>query len=109
MLCLRTSYVNYNVVLQLSNLCKALIMLPSLSSHVYSACMCFALQAWGRTIILGLDEMDKKLSFNPLEILQGRKLKYVAFGGFKNSDIPKLVDKYMNNVNSHSFVIPYHL
>lgn len=51
---------------------------------------------WGRILLLGLDEMDKKLSFNPLEILEGRKLKYVAFGGFKKSDIPSLVDKYMN-------------
>jgi Zn-dependent alcohol dehydrogenase len=52
---------------------------------------------WGRTIIMGLNEMDKKLSFNPLELLEGRKLKFVCFGDFKNSDIPKLVDKYMNN------------
>jgi Zn-dependent alcohol dehydrogenase len=51
----------------------------------------------GRTIIMGLNEMDKKLSFNPLELLEGRKLKFVCFGDFKNSDIPKLVDKYMNN------------
>lgn len=40
--------------------------------------------------MVGLDEMDKKLCFNPLELLEGRELKYVAFGGFKNSDIPNL-------------------
>jgi len=52
---------------------------------------------WGTTVILGLDEMGKKLCFDPLELLEGRELKYIAFGGFKISDIPNLVDKYMNN------------
>lgn len=92
-------------VLQWSNWCEVLIKSVTFSV-IFWACMCFALQVWGRTLLLGLAEMDKKLSFNPLEILEGRKLKYVVFGGFKKSDIPRLVDKYMNNVISHSFSGP---
>eukprot|EP01018_Ginkgo_biloba_P011386 Gb_11872 [translate_table: standard] len=52
---------------------------------------------WGRAVIMGLDEIDKKLCFSPLELHDGRKLKLGPFGGFRRSDVPKLVDRYLNN------------
>ncbi|KAH9323553.1 hypothetical protein KI387_018192, partial [Taxus chinensis] len=52
---------------------------------------------WGRAVILGIDEIGKKLCFSPLELHDGRKLKLAPFGGFKVSDVSKLVDKFMNN------------
>ena len=60
-------------------------------------------------MILGLDEIDKKMCFSPLELHDGRKLKLAPFGRFKISDVPKLVDKYMNNVTSQSQSFSYFL
>lgn len=48
-------------------------------------------------MILGIDDVDKKICFSPLELHDGRKLKLAPFGCFKISDVPKLVDRYMNN------------
>lgn len=53
-------------------------------------------------MILGIDDIDKKMCFSPLELHDGRKLKLAPFGCLKISDVPKLVDKYMNNVTSQS-------
>ena len=53
-------------------------------------------------MILGIDDIDKKMCFSPLELHDGRKLKLAPFGCLNISDVPKLVDKYMNNVTSQS-------
>ena len=58
-------------------------------------------------VILGIDDIDKKICFSPLELHDGRKLKLAPFGGFKIFDVPKLVDRFMNTVFLVISYMPY--
>jgi S-(hydroxymethyl)glutathione dehydrogenase/alcohol dehydrogenase len=51
---------------------------------------------WGTTVLVGLPPMGESLSVNPWDYLFGRRLIGTWFGGAKGrSDVPKIVDLYM--------------
>ena len=53
---------------------------------------------WGQSIIIGVAGAGKEIATRPFQLVTGRVWKGTAFGGFKSrSDVPKLVDSYMDN------------
>ncbi|MCI24114.1 alcohol dehydrogenase-like 6-like, partial [Trifolium medium] len=54
---------------------------------------------WGVTVALGVPRVKPKISAHYSLFLRGRTLKGSIFGGWKpKSDLPSLVEKYMNKV-----------
>ena len=54
-------------------------------------------RGWGTSVIIGVAEADKEISTRPFQLVTGRVWKGTAFGGAKGrSDVPKIVDWYMN-------------
>lgn len=52
---------------------------------------------WGTSVIIGVAGAGKEISTRPFQLVTGRTWKGTAFGGFKSrSQVPGLVDKYMN-------------
>jgi S-(hydroxymethyl)glutathione dehydrogenase / alcohol dehydrogenase len=52
---------------------------------------------WGLTTIVGIAAHDSRTSLNPMMFLTGRRIKGSIFGGAKGrTDLPKVVDWYMN-------------
>lgn len=58
------------------------------------------LQGWGTSVIVGVAASGQEISTRPFQLVTGRVWKGTAFGGFKSrSQVPWLVEKYMNKVS----------
>lgn len=54
-------------------------------------------RGWGTSVIIGVAEAGKEISTRPFQLVTGRVWKGTAFGGARGrTDIPKIVDWYMN-------------
>ncbi len=54
-------------------------------------------RGWGTSIIIGVAEAGKEISTRPFHLVTGRYWRGTAFGGAKGrSDVPKIVDLYMD-------------
>ncbi len=54
-------------------------------------------RGWGESIIIGVAEAGKEISTRPFQLVTGRNWRGTAFGGAKGrTDVPKIVDWYMN-------------
>ena len=54
-------------------------------------------KGWGTSIIIGVAEAGKEISTRPFQLVTGRNWRGTAFGGAKGrSDVPEIVDWYMN-------------
>ena len=54
-------------------------------------------RGWGTSIIIGVAEAGKEVSTRPFQLVTGRNWRGTAFGGAKGrTDVPKIVDWYMN-------------
>ena len=54
-------------------------------------------RGWGTSIIIGVAEAGKEIATRPFQLVTGRNWRGTAFGGAKGrSDVPKIVDWYMN-------------
>ncbi|MBW8755808.1 MAG: S-(hydroxymethyl)glutathione dehydrogenase/class III alcohol dehydrogenase [Sphingomonadales bacterium] len=54
-------------------------------------------RGWGQSIIIGVAEAGKEIATRPFQLVTGRVWKGTAFGGAKGrTDVPKIVDWYMN-------------
>lgn len=60
------------------------------------------MQGWGVAVLVSLPNKDDVFKTNPMNFLQERTLKGTFFGNYKPlSDIPSVVEKYMNKVISY--------
>ena len=54
-------------------------------------------RGWGTSVIIGVAEAGKEISTRPFQLVTGRNWRGTAFGGAKGrTDVPKIVDWYMN-------------
>ena len=54
-------------------------------------------RGWGVSVIIGVAEAGKEIATRPFQLVTGRVWKGTAFGGAKGrTDVPKIVDWYMN-------------
>jgi len=54
-------------------------------------------RGWGQSIIIGVAGAGKEIQTRPFQLVTGRVWKGTAFGGARGrSDVPKIVDWYMN-------------
>jgi S-(hydroxymethyl)glutathione dehydrogenase/alcohol dehydrogenase len=54
-------------------------------------------KGWGESIIIGVAASGKEISTRPFQLVTGRVWRGTAFGGAKGrTDVPKIVDWYMN-------------
>lgn len=54
-------------------------------------------RGWGESIIIGVAEAGKEIATRPFQLVTGRTWKGTAFGGARGrTDVPKIVDWYMN-------------
>ncbi|MCC7394971.1 MAG: S-(hydroxymethyl)glutathione dehydrogenase/class III alcohol dehydrogenase [Sphingomonadaceae bacterium] len=54
-------------------------------------------RGWGTSIIIGVAEAGKEIATRPFQLVTGRNWRGTAFGGAKGrSDVPKIVDLYMD-------------
>ena len=54
-------------------------------------------RGWGTRIIIGVAEAGKEIATRPFQLVTGRNWRGTAFGGAKGrTDVPKIVDWYMN-------------
>lgn len=54
-------------------------------------------RGWGESIIIGVAGAGQKISTRPFQLVTGRTWKGTAFGGARGrTDVPKIVDWYMN-------------
>ena len=54
-------------------------------------------KGWGRSIIIGVAEAGAEIATRPFQLVTGRKWEGSAFGGARGrTDVPKIVDWYMN-------------
>jgi len=54
-------------------------------------------RGWGTSVIIGVAESGKEISTRPFQLVTGRVWKGTAFGGARGrTDVPKIVDWYMN-------------
>lgn len=54
-------------------------------------------KGWGQSVIVGVAGAGQEISTRPFQLVTGRVWKGTAFGGVKGrSDLPGIVDKYMN-------------
>jgi len=59
------------------------------------------LQGWGVAVLVGVPSKDDSFKTNPMNFLSERTLKGTFFGNYKpRSDLPSVVEKYMNKVTS---------
>jgi S-(hydroxymethyl)glutathione dehydrogenase/alcohol dehydrogenase len=55
-------------------------------------------KGWGRSIIIGVAPAGAEISTRPFQLVTGRKWEGSAFGGARGrTDVPKIVDWYMEN------------
>ncbi|MHA6723287.1 S-(hydroxymethyl)glutathione dehydrogenase/class III alcohol dehydrogenase [Sphingomonas sp. RS2018] len=54
-------------------------------------------RGWGTSIVIGVAEAGKEIATRPFQLVTGRNWRGTAFGGAKGrTDVPKIVDWYMN-------------
>ena len=54
-------------------------------------------RGWGVSVIIGVAESGKEIATRPFQLVTGRVWKGTAFGGARGrTDVPKIVDWYMN-------------
>ena len=54
-------------------------------------------RGWGTSVIIGVAEAGKEISTRPFQLVTGRNWRGTAFGGARGrTDVPKIVDWYMN-------------
>jgi len=54
-------------------------------------------RGWGTSIIIGVAEAGNEIATRPFQLVTGRNWRGTAFGGAKGrTDVPKIVDWYMN-------------
>lgn len=54
-------------------------------------------RGWGVSVVIGVAEAGKEIATRPFQLVTGRVWKGTAFGGAKGrTDVPKIVDWYMN-------------
>jgi S-(hydroxymethyl)glutathione dehydrogenase / alcohol dehydrogenase len=54
-------------------------------------------RGWGTSVIIGVAEAGKEIATRPFQLVTGRNWRGTAFGGAKGrTDVPKIVDWYMN-------------
>ncbi len=54
-------------------------------------------RGWGKSVIIGVAEAGKEISTRPFQLVTGRVWMGTAFGGARGrSDVPKIVDWYMD-------------
>ena len=54
-------------------------------------------RGWGTSIIIGVAESGKEIATRPFQLVTGRNWRGTAFGGARGrTDVPKIVDWYMN-------------
>jgi S-(hydroxymethyl)glutathione dehydrogenase/alcohol dehydrogenase len=54
-------------------------------------------RGWGTSVIIGVAEAGKEIATRPFQLVTGRNWRGTAFGGAKGrTDVPKIVDMYMN-------------
>ena len=54
-------------------------------------------RGWGVSVMIGVAEAGKEISTRPFQLVTGRVWKGTAFGGARGrTDVPKIVDWYMN-------------
>jgi len=67
-------------------------------------------KGWGRSIIIGVAEAGKEISTRPFQLVTGRKWEGSAFGGARGrTDVPKIVDWYMEGKLNIDDLITHHL
>lgn len=74
--------------------CFECVGLVSLMEQAYACCR----KGWGKTIILGVEKPESRISLPCADVLQsGKTLTGALFGGLKaKSDIPILLKRYMD-------------
>jgi S-(hydroxymethyl)glutathione dehydrogenase/alcohol dehydrogenase len=56
-------------------------------------------RGWGESIVIGVAEAGKEIATRPFQLVTGRVWKGTAFGGARGrTDVPKIVDWYMNGM-----------
>ena len=51
---------------------------------------------WGTSIVIGVAEAGKEISTRPFQLVTGRNWRGTTFGGGRGrTDVPKIVDRYM--------------
>jgi S-(hydroxymethyl)glutathione dehydrogenase/alcohol dehydrogenase len=56
-------------------------------------------RGWGESIVIGVAEAGKEIATRPFQLVTGRVWKGSAFGGARGrTDVPKIVDWYMNGL-----------
>ena len=67
------------------------------NTHVMRQALECTHKGWGRSIIIGVAEAGAEISTRPFQLVTGRKWEGSAFGGARGrSDVPKIVDWYMD-------------
>ena len=62
-------------------------------------------QGWGVAVIVGVPKKDDEFKTHPMNFLNERTLKGTFYGNYKpRTDLPGVVEKYMNKVTSHFFL-----
>jgi S-(hydroxymethyl)glutathione dehydrogenase / alcohol dehydrogenase len=55
-------------------------------------------RGWGESVIIGVAEAGKEIATRPFQLVTGRVWRGTAFGGARGrTDVPKIVDWYMEN------------
>lgn len=67
-------------------------------------------KGWGQSIIIGVAAAGQEISTRPFQLVTGRVWKGSAFGGARGrTDVPKIVDWYMENKINIDDLITHHL
>ena len=67
-------------------------------------------KGWGRSIIIGVAEAGAEITTRPFQLVTGRKWEGSAFGGARGrTDVPKIVDWYMEGKLNIDPLITHHL
>jgi len=67
-------------------------------------------KGWGQSIIIGVAAAGQEISTRPFQLVTGREWKGSAFGGARGrTDVPKIVDWYMEKKINIDDLITHHL
>jgi len=67
-------------------------------------------KGWGQSVVIGVAGAGQEIKTRPFQLVTGRVWKGTAFGGFQSrTEVPKLVDMYMNNEFKVDNYITHHV
>ncbi|MCY1423283.1 S-(hydroxymethyl)glutathione dehydrogenase [compost metagenome] len=67
-------------------------------------------KGWGQSILIGVAAAGEEISTRPFQLVTGREWRGSAFGGARGrTDVPKIVDWYMENRISIDDMITHRL